>query len=61
MSRSTRARPIIATPDGAISGMSLGPQGQTGTRQGPCGGEQTVPTWPIIQLAAGMQAMKARR
>ena len=43
------------------TGMPLGPQGQTGTRQGPYGGGQTVPTLPIIQLAIGMQAMKARR
>jgi len=27
--------------------------GATGSRQGPLG-RQTVPTWPIIQLAAGM-------
>jgi hypothetical protein len=61
MSRSTSARPISSTPDGAIRGMPLGPHGQTGTKQGPCGGAQTVPRLPIIQLAAGMQAMKARR
>ena len=33
--------------------------GATGIRQGPLG-TQTRPTWPIIQLAVGMQAMNAR-
>ena len=61
MSRSTRASPTISTPDGAISGCPSGPHGSTGTRHGPCGGAQTVPTLPIIQLARGMQAMKARK
>ena len=32
--------------------------GATGMRQGPPGG-QTAPTWPIIQLAAGIVAMNA--
>ncbi|TMJ32571.1 MAG: hypothetical protein E6G95_01260 [Alphaproteobacteria bacterium] len=59
-SRSTSAMPIIATPDGAIIGPPCGLQGSTGTRHGPPGG-QLVPMWPIIQLAAGMQAMKARK
>ena len=52
--------PIIETPDGAIIGPPCGLHGKTGTRQGPSGA-QTVPRWPIIQLAAGMQAMKARK
>ena len=46
-SRSTSAAPTISTPDGAIR------PGATGIRQGPFG-TQTVPTWPISQLAAGM-------
>ena len=39
--------PIISTPDGASR------PGATGSRHGPLAA-QTVPTWPIIQLAAGM-------
>ena len=46
-SRNTSARPIISTPEGAMM------PGATGIRHGPCG-TQTVPTWPISQLAAGM-------
>ena len=46
-SRSTSAMPIISTPEGAIS------SGATGMRHGPFGA-QTVPTFPIIQLASGM-------
>ena len=53
-SRSTRARPTISTPLGAIS------PGATGIRQGPLG-THTVPTCPISQLAAGMQSPKPAR
>ena len=34
---------------GAIRGMPMGPHGQTGTRQAPCGGAKTVPRLPINQ------------
>src|SRR4051812_394522 len=54
-SRSTKARPIVSTPDGAMT------PGATGTRHGPCGGGQTVPTWPISQLAAGMVSVNSAR
>ena len=46
-SRSTSVRPTITTPLGAIS------PGATGIRHGPFGG-QSVPTFPIIQFAAGI-------
>src|SRR6185312_998018 len=48
------ARPTISTPLGAIS------PGATGMRQGPFG-THSVPTWPMSQLAAGMQSPKPAR
>jgi hypothetical protein len=53
-SRMTRARPTIRTP------LEGGEAGGDGMRQGPPG-RQVVPTSPIIQLAAGMEAAKTAR
>ncbi len=53
-SRSTRAMPTMRTPLGAMI------SGATGTRHGPLG-THVVPTWPISQLAIGIQRAKATR
>src|SRR5262249_39961802 len=53
-SRSTSAKPIMVTPDGAIS------PGATGIRQGPSG-THVVPAWPISQLAAGIVSANRAR
>src|SRR3546814_18437422 len=53
-SRKTRANPTSRTPLGAVI------PGATGIRQG-TSGTQTVPSLPIIQLAAGTHAVNATR
>jgi hypothetical protein len=43
------------TPDGAINRLAARTPWEHRHRHGP-GGVQPTPRWPIIQLAAGMQA-----
>ena len=61
MSRSTSARPIISTPDGAISGCPRGPTARPAPGRGRAAGRRPCRRCRSSSWRTGMQAMKARK